>query len=324
MATLTPTLTEKINRFLPDLDNQQEEVIRELLDELGFQINDLPIACLPLNIMLLNYLDGEVNEEQLTPEGLVKYQAFHRKEPILDVEVNHEPILDVEVNHEPTPNIGIDVFDFKTYFDDFLIFTRYYSGLELYLRIAIWLSYKYEYIQSQEERNNLDDELHQNKKRKEYLDTMTDSFEPRDLVEKWYHHFNPIKIKPGFIDYVMNKPQYLAHPDCIFNQLYHKYVDQEWDIIAILWFSQRDDIPEATTNKITPRAITNKLTPKALTNKTTPKPINITTPNEKNYTLVALRKLTCPQLRDILRDEDAYKGCSKLNKEDLIAKILTI
>lgn len=282
-----------LQQWLDDFANKKEEEIAELVNDLGFKIDDLPIACLPIETMVRNYIDGKLTEDQLTPEGLEKYHVLHPKE-------------------DNTPHV--DVFDFKAYFEDFLIFTRYYTGLELYLRAAIWISYKYEYIQTPEERTTLDDEFRENKKKREYLDSVTDTFEPRSFVEKWYQHFNPQKLQPGFIDYVMNKPRYLAHPDCIFNQLYRKYVDREWDTIAVLWFSQRDENPPVPEEKP-------KLTPRTLTKPKVTTPVQTPT---NTYTAIALRKMTCPQLKEILKKHNAYKGCSKLTKEVLITKILAL
>lgn len=293
---MAATTTTQLREWLDDFDNKQEEIRAYLRDELGFQIDNLPLTCLPIEEMVQNYTEGKVKEDQLTPAGLEKYKTLHP-------------------DKEETT---IDVFDFKTYFKDFLLFTRFYCGLELYLRVAIWLNYKYEYIVEDGERDTLDQELEQRKNKKEYLDSLTDTFEPKTFVEKWYQHFNPNKIQPGFIDYVMNKPQYLAHPDYLFNQLYRKYVEREWDLLTILWFSQRvEETPPpkaATTPKLTPRTTTTKLTPKVTT----------ITPTPKNYTALALRKLTCPQLKEILKQENAYKGCSKLTKDALITKILSL
>ncbi len=285
------TTTTQLREWLDDFANKQEEDITQLLNELGFKIDEIPIACLPVETMVENYIDGKVKEDQLTAEGLEKYTTLHP-------------------DKEETT---IDVFDFKTYFNDFLLFTRYYYGLELYLRLAIWINYKYEYLQNEEERDTLDQEFQQSKNKKEYIDSMTEAFEIHSFVEKWYQHFNPNKLKPGFVDYVMNKPQYLAHPDFLFNQLYRKYVDREWNLLTILWFSQHEEEKPASpiTTKITPKTIA-KVTPVAAT------------PTPKNYTALALRKLTCPQLKEILKKENAYKGCSKLTKDALIAKILSL
>lgn len=267
--------------WLNQLDKKSDDENKDYLLELGFNLPDnLPISCLPIEKMLKNYLNGHITEDMLTSEGYQKYQLRQS-------------------------NISVDIFDFKTYFDDFTLFTRYFFGLELYLRSAIWINYKYEYLNTIEERNKLEQELKQNKDKKLYLCMITDSFEVETLVEKWYHHFNPNKLtsRENFIEYILNKTQYIAHPDHLFNQLYRKYVVCDHDLLSVLWFTQRKKRTVIQQEKKEERR---------------------EIPLTLHYTKEQLIKLTCPQLKEILKSKNCYKGCSKLTKSKLIEKIITL
>lgn len=146
----------------------------------------------------------------------------------------------------------IDIFNFIKYKREYNIFALFYSGLELYLRTAIFLDYKYNYLSKA---NRAVVKMMISKKtgkplllrrdepgtfkgrvlNKKYFDDFTNVFEPKRLMKMWYLHFQPGKLQQGFLDDALEK--YREYEDVAFNKMYKVYVDKDWTSKP-LWFTK--------------------------------------------------------------------------------------
>jgi hypothetical protein len=124
----------------------------------------------------------------------------------------------------------IDLFDFDTYAEDYILFSQYFVDLELVLRTAIWISYKYGRLDP-EERRELMQEYNTKFAKGQWLENLTDVFEHQQLLYSWMKHFNP-RLLENFTKISTN---YQHYPGLYFNRAYRRYVDPEW-IDAPLWF----------------------------------------------------------------------------------------
>jgi hypothetical protein len=130
----------------------------------------------------------------------------------------------------------VDPFDFDdTYSQEFALFSQYFNDLELYLRTAIWILYREEYLKTAGDKDKLDQELQEAPDQKLFLEKITDAFETKELLMRWYEHFNPTNATEEFIDKTIQK--YAYWEDALFGRLYCKYVDPDYDPLTPLWFS---------------------------------------------------------------------------------------
>jgi len=113
-----------------------------------------------------------------------------------------------------------DVFDFETEPNAaiFSTMSRHFQGVELYLRTAIMI--------------DTDNEIDIDSESAETLRKTTDEFDTHKLLVAWYQHFAPEKVDDA--DNIMQK--YVNCESVLFNSLYKKYVDNNWEPVP-LWFS---------------------------------------------------------------------------------------
>lgn len=137
-----------------------------------------------------------------------------------------------------------DPFDFATYPEDKAIFDKYFTKIELYLRLAIWINYKYDYIQTAKDRADLMAEYAAKSAdgavaAKEFLVKLTDAFDTTALLTQWYQHFAPAKVA----DVDTHLQTYINCEGQLFNKLYKKYVDQSFDQSQFqqLWFEDPEE-----------------------------------------------------------------------------------
>lgn len=163
------------------------------------------------------------------------------------------------VEKQSTKNIpqkveqAADIFDFEKYQEEYEIFSMFYGGLELYLRCAIFLDYKYNHLQEKDRKvvefciskktgHVLQVVRNGNKKvgrplTKSYLNEFTNVFETVHLFEAWYLHFDPSRIEN--IEHTLER--YEQHSDVLWNRMYRKYVDEDW-VYKPLWFTEKSRI----------------------------------------------------------------------------------
>lgn len=136
---------------------------------------------------------------------------------------------------------NIDLFDFTTYKEDFELLSKYYSHLELYLRTAIWIAYKYSRLQTDDERSELMRDLAYTKMYsntingdveitlierpniREWLNMMTNSFEKEQLVYSFYKHFEPNNYEQKAENLYA---KYQDRLETLFNKAYKRYVNR--------------------------------------------------------------------------------------------------
>lgn len=148
----------------------------------------------------------------------------------------------------------VDIFDFEKFRDEYEVFSTFYEGLELYLRCAIFLDYKYNHLQEKDRKivefciskrtGHLLQVVRTGKKKvgrplmKSYLDDFTNVFETTHIFEAWYLHFDPSRDEEniyGILD------RYEQHSDVVLNKMYRKYVDKDW-VYKPLWFTEKTRI----------------------------------------------------------------------------------
>lgn len=134
---------------------------------------------------------------------------------------------------------NVDVFDFQLYKDDLELFQQYFTGLELYIRLAGWLLYKYVRLTEESERQELfldlifsDVETQiPRTNTKEWLELMSDVFDPEQMLWSWYKHFKPSVLYNVNNLYV----KWQNHLNVFLNMLYRRYVDEN-HVDEPLWF----------------------------------------------------------------------------------------
>lgn len=141
---------------------------------------------------------------------------------------------DIITEGENIINEGVDVFDFKTYAAEHKLLSKYFDGLELMLRCALLIDYKYNHL-AENDRNTVEEKLSTKKRkhRKAYLETVLDTFEPLYLITKWFSHFYPDKSQDAI---VVTWNKYKHHLSVLFNRMYKKRIDPEWCETTKLWF----------------------------------------------------------------------------------------
>lgn len=150
-------------------------------------------------------------------------------------------------------SIKVDIFDHSKFPKDVEVLQYFYSGLEFYLRAAIFLSYKYNHL-SPKNRDILDIRINKrtgnpvivkltkrgNRRgfvlEKDWVDNITDVFEPYYLLKNFYKHHNPEKLKGNYLQDILKK--YCEYEDVAFNKMYRMYVDPNWDYQP-LWFTKK-------------------------------------------------------------------------------------
>ena len=126
----------------------------------------------------------------------------------------------------------IDPLDFGKYNDEYDMMSRYFNGPELYLRAMNLIMYKYEYIKNDEERRTLDDELNGKQDLRTYLSDLTDVSDVEELVKRWYIHFNFVRYTES--EQLNLIAKYIFAEEVMFNRMYRKYVDSNYDQYAPL------------------------------------------------------------------------------------------
>jgi len=155
------------------------------------------------------------------------------------------------------PSSYVDIFDFVKYHEEYEILSRFYSDLELYLKTAIFLDYKYNYLR-EKDRSVLDIRISEKSGKvllvpagsqrgkvlkQKYFDTFTNVFEPHHLLKAWYKHFAPEKLEnKNWL--AATEEKYAGHEDVAFSKMYIIYVDPEYQPRSI-WFTSE--------TRITPR-----------------------------------------------------------------------
>jgi hypothetical protein len=119
----------------------------------------------------------------------------------------------------------IDFFDFETHRSEFDIMKQMFSGIELYLRTAVYISYK-QYLRHQggeKECAKIEDAIKTAPNKKKMVSTITNAVDLQALVSGWYLHFNPELIPKT--EELLEK--FVTCEDVLFNRLYRKYVDPD-------------------------------------------------------------------------------------------------
>lgn len=126
-------------------------------------------------------------------------------------------------------SVQVDIFNFNKYQLVYSIMREYFQELELYLRTAIIIDYLYNYNLKDHERDIFIQEIKTGGK--DYIITYSEVFETEHLLRSWFQHFAPDKLMN--FDNILIK--YINCESELFNRLYRKYVDPEWQNVK-LWF----------------------------------------------------------------------------------------
>ncbi len=128
------------------------------------------------------------------------------------------------------------IFDFVKYKHEHQLMQKYYKNLELMLRTALFIDYKYNHLPP--DQNTIFEEQIKTKKTKKdklkYISLVLDSFEVLYIVEQWFNFFAPEK-PDDFASKAIDK--YKFHIDAMFNRMYKARCDAQWDDTSKLWFS---------------------------------------------------------------------------------------
>lgn len=128
----------------------------------------------------------------------------------------------------------MDIFDFEKYHRIYKHFAKFFSNIELYLRTALYIDYVY----SHDDPNDIILILEQMENEfttKLKLENLTDVLNQEELLMSWYKHFNPINATYDHIEKTFIS--YYEAEDVLWNRLYKKYVDPNWDTNTSLWFN---------------------------------------------------------------------------------------
>lgn len=174
-------------------------------------------------------------------------EYFKNKVINLNIEINKiKSFIDfLENNHDKSEILSkksnqrnvrkIDPYDFDSYADDFELFSEFFEDYELYMRLPVWILYKYDYIQNQKDRSILDNDVRiikDYKKTKFYLRNITNVYEPKELLKYWFLHFNPQKANDEHIESIIFK--YRTYEELLFARLYRNYINPDFDDQSVL------------------------------------------------------------------------------------------
>jgi len=134
----------------------------------------------------------------------------------------------------------MDIFNFSGYSNIYDIFKKHFVGIELYLRAANFIDYVYNSNKSSTQINKIINDLKSHNKN--HLELLTDVVVLDEMLFKWYEHFNKTNANYDFIDETLVK--YNLCEDVLWNRLYKKYVDPDWNLDTKLWIA---DCPRTQT-----------------------------------------------------------------------------
>jgi len=83
-----------------------------------------------------------------------------------------------------------------------------------------------------------------------YLGKFTEVFTTYDMLSWWYAHFSPKKNTDAHLEAALS--HYANYEDVMFNRLYRKYVDGEWESDRRLWFTARKKVAKVRVKKKPP------------------------------------------------------------------------
>lgn len=115
-----------------------------------------------------------------------------------------------------------DPFDFNKYKDDYNILSKFFNDADLFIRLAIWIDYKYDRLTTEEERIDLDEQLDKSDDKIGFLDNITSLYIPDKMLAYWYLHFSPDKARIDLIDEISKR--YSRNYDLLWDRLYKRYV----------------------------------------------------------------------------------------------------
>lgn len=120
----------------------------------------------------------------------------------------------------------VDIFDFDTYKQEYKLLSKYFQGLELFLRTALLIDYKYNHL-NPKNRQLFEEILNEKSKKeqKKYIELMLDVFEPLYILHQFYRHYSP-STSAEKLDQIYEK--YSVNPSEMFNRMYRRYVDDNW------------------------------------------------------------------------------------------------
>lgn len=197
--------------------------------------------------VVVNNNDDDVSEEEPRKETMKEKTLRLKKEketPPIKESMKEKMLRLKKEKDTKNENVleGVDIFDFDTYKKEFDLMSEYYDGLELYLRTALFIDYKYNHL-NEENKNIVEDTLKKKKNKKEYLESLFDVFEPIYLLTHWFNHFAPEKLDdPNHMQKLIDR--YQGHIDGLFNKAYKNRVDKSWDVNHKLWFSENNNVNE--------------------------------------------------------------------------------
>ena len=135
------------------------------------------------------------------------------------------------------PDQKFDMFDEVKYKRDYDIFSQHFTGIEKLLRLHSWFSYVYGYNLKKEDRAKIYKEYHDSENKREYLEKATDIPMHFEFLSTWYNHFDSSKNTEDFIEKILDKNPCYSN---LYNRLYRKYVDEDWEDVY-LYVSEPDD-----------------------------------------------------------------------------------
>ena len=133
----------------------------------------------------------------------------------------------------PYLKVKVKIFDFETYKAEHELMKKYFSDLELMLRTALFIDYKYNHLPP-DQNTIFEKQIKKSKNKLKYISTVLDAFEPLYIVRQWFLHFTPDKPKT-FASKTIEKYKY--HIDVMFNRMYKARFDPNWSDTSKLWFS---------------------------------------------------------------------------------------
>lgn len=191
-----------------------------------------PIEVMYSEEMVRDHLDAIVEHFHLPPGSLTrvvrilalsnKYQIF-TTQPVVSA-IPSATIVNV------IETLNIDPFDQITYQAEHALIGKYWQGPEALIRAAGYILYKYGRLATRVERMDLDREVVD--RGQEYLDDLTGVIVPENMVKYWYKHYNLAKATDEHVTRLLWK--YTQAYDTLFNTMYRKYVDSNYDRYAYL------------------------------------------------------------------------------------------
>lgn len=190
------------------------------------KVEDVHVPCLQKKIPIsINKKTAQKGVEHMKPIISTKTikkptKSSSTKNTILK-QKNDNIVINQESSSVGAPastSSAVDPFDFEKYKHEYDILSKFYTGMNLHIRMYIFINKKYVQVTKKSEI----DVINRLETKGEFLDNFTMELNVYDFVCAWYKHFKPENLDKVDKYYTV----YKFHLPKLLNDMYNKYYDR--------------------------------------------------------------------------------------------------